>query len=84
MWRSALNFFNNGWFPKMDRLPNHEVHKDAQSFSNDKFLLCALRDLRGETLKCINIHTVTSSARKLSGGRIPDAGAKDVAGQAKR
>jgi hypothetical protein len=32
MWRSALNFFNNGWFLKMDRLTNHEEHGDAQSF----------------------------------------------------
>jgi hypothetical protein len=61
----------------MDRLPNHEVHKDAQSFSNNRFLLCALR---GEILKCTNIYSVKCSARKLSGGKIPDAGSKDAAG----
>jgi hypothetical protein len=65
----------------MDRLPNHEVHKDAQSFSNDKFLL---RALRGEIVKCTSIYSVKCLAHKLFGGRIPDAGAKDVAGQAKR
>ena len=51
---------------------------------NYGFFLRVLRELRGETIKCINIYTVTSSARKLFGGSIPDAGAKDAAGQAKR
>jgi hypothetical protein len=38
MWRSALYFFNNGWFPKMERLPNHEVHKDFLIIVNSFFV----------------------------------------------
>lgn len=58
------------------------MHEDI--FNNNLSFLCALRVLCGDIKNRMKINAVKCSSRKLFGSLIPDAGAKNTAGQAKR